>query len=436
MNALTFSSIEDLTDVVHRHSIHLPKIEDEDFASAFDRYGDAKVILLGESTHGTSEFYRARAAITRRLIDRHGFNIVAVEADWPDVAELDRFARNRGVWGQHDSFVNFPRWMWRNAEFSAFVRDLRSLNLSRPAIDRVELRGLDVYSLTQSADRVLAYLEKADPPAAAAARRRYGCLTPFLYDPKLYGAASAYQGVDCEDEVVGQLVAMLEERVRYAAADGEDHFDAEQNARVVAAAERYYRAMYRGSVESWNVRDSHMFDTLSHLLEHRGAGAKAVVWAHNSHVGDASATDMGLAGEYNIGQLCRAAFGRECVSIGFGTDRGRVVAADDWGSKPRVKEVLPSRDDSWERLFVRGGRQRSLLDWRGDADLAARLDLTRMERAIGVIYRPDTELQSHYFHARLSKQFDAFVWFEETTPATPLAGAPPEGAPDTYPFGL
>lgn len=422
--------------MVRRRALPLPPIDENDFAAAFDRFGDARVVLLGEATHGTHEFYAARAAITRRLIDRHGFRIVAVEGDWPDVAELDRFARNRGVWGQKDSFPNFPRWMWRNAEFAAFVRALRAWNLERPPADRAELRGLDVYSLSQSRRDVLDYLERVDPEAAKEARRRYGCLTPYLDQPQTYGAAARLGTVDCEDAVVAQLGSLLRHRLDYSRQDGEDYLDAAQNARVVRAAETYYRAIYRGSVESWNLRDSHMFETLAHLLQARGPGSKAVVWAHNSHLGDASATAMGARGEYNLGQLCREAFDRACVSIGFSTDRGRVAAADDWGGPQAFKQVLPSRSDSWEQVFVQAGHARSLTDWRADAGLAAALDQVRLERAIGVIYRPETERSSHYFEARLSSQFDAWVWFEETRAVTPLAGAPPEGAPDIYPFGV
>jgi erythromycin esterase-like protein len=398
----------------------LPPLDDPAFGAAFDVFADARVVLLGEGTHGTSEFYRARAAITRRLIDRHGFRIVALEADWPDAADLDRFVRNRGVWGQHDSFTRFPRWMWRNAEFHGFVHALRAWNLAQAPEDRAELRGLDVYSLSQSAAEVVDYLDRVDPVGAAEARRRYGCLTPYFEDPARYGAAARLGSADCEDAVVSQLASLVQRRFAYSAQDGHDYLDAEQNARVVTAAETYYRAMYRSSVESWNRRDGHMFATLLRLLESRGPDSNA----------------MGASGEFNIGQLCREAFGRRCVSIGFGTDRGKVMASDDWGSEPRVKSVLPSRPDSWEHVFLSAGRPRSLTNWRGDPDLAGALSRSRLERAIGVIYRPQTELQSHYFQARLSRQFDALVWFEETTAVSPLSGVGPEGAPDIYPFGV
>ncbi|MGO4409853.1 MULTISPECIES: erythromycin esterase family protein [unclassified Brevundimonas] len=436
MTAPSSLQIEELAALVRRSSLPLPPVAEEDFAAAFDRFGNARVVLLGEATHGTREFYKARAAITRRLIDRHGFRIVAVEGDWPDVAELDRFIRNRGVWGQRDSFPNFPRWMWRNVEFVAFVHALRAWNLERPMADRAELRGLDVYSLSQSRREVLDYLDRVDPQAAGEARLRYGCLSPYLDQPQRYGAAARLGTVDCEDAVVAQLVSLLRHRLDYSRQDGEDYLDAAQNARVVRAAEAYYRAMYRGSVESWNLRDSHMFETLGHLLQARGPGAKIIVWAHNSHLGDASATAMGEAGEYNLGQLCREAFDRDCVSIGFGTDRGQVAAADDWGGPQEFKQIIPARRDSWEHVFQQAGMGRSLTDWRADPGLAEALGGTRLERAIGVIYRPDTERSSHYFDARLSAQFDAYVWFEETEAVTPLAGAPPEGAPDIYPFGL
>lgn len=426
----------ELAGLVHAQSEALPELEDPAFASFFDRFADARIILLGEATHGTSEFYRARAAITQRLVEHHGFCILAIEGDWPDAAELDRYVRQHGRWGERSAFVHFPRWMWRNQEFATLLGRLRRWNETRDAAERVEVRGLDVYSLHRSVDEVLAYLDRVDPAAAKQARRRYGCITPFLEKPQVYGALATKTGRNCEDAVVEQLVALLEERLSYARADGEAYFDAEQNARVICAAESYYRAMFRGSAESWNERDAHMFDTLERLLELRGRDAKAVVWAHNSHIGDAAATAMGERGEFNIGQLVRAKHPGRMLSIGFSTDRGHVLAADDWGAPPWVKKVLPSRSDSWERIFRDAGRARSLIDWRGNDELAAALGQRRLERAIGVIYRPETERQSHYFAAHLSRQFDALVWFEETTSVTPLPGAPAEGAPDIYPFGL
>ena len=437
MSQITVPTIEALVAEARKAARPLPDFDDEEqFASCFDRFADAKVVLLGECTHGTSEFYRARAIITRRLIERHGFRIVAIEGDWPDAAELDRFVRQHGKWGDRSAFVNFPRWMWRNTEFANFLRRLRAWNETQPGDDRAEVRGLDLYSMHRSIDEVLAYLDRVDPPAAREARRRYGCLSPYLESPQVYGARAERYGASCEDAVVEQLLALLEQRLSYANKDGDAFFDAEQNARVVCAAEGYYRAMYRGSEESWNLRDSHMFDTLERLLAFRGPDAKAVVWAHNSHIGDAGATQMGEGGELNIGQLCKVRFRRDVVAIGFSTDRGRVLAADEWGEPARIKNVVPSRPDSWERIFRDTGLPRSLTSWRDDAQLQRAFEGRRLERAIGVIYRPESERWSHYFDARLSRQFDALVWFDETNPVTPLPGRGPEGAPDTYPFGL
>jgi erythromycin esterase-like protein len=433
----TTSSITALSERVRDKSQPLADLHSpEEFAAAFDVFADAKLVLLGEATHGTAEFYKARAAITHRLAERHGFRILALEADWPDAAEIDRFVRQHGVWGERSAFTRFPRWMWRNIEFAHFLKTTRRWNEPRPPEDRFEIRGLDVYSLHHSRDEVLNYLDRVDPDEAKAARRRYSCLTPFLERPEKYGARALATGVNCEDGVVEQLVALLERRLAYQAEDGEAFFDAEQNARVVWAAESYYRAMYRGAAESWNLRDSHMFETLMRVLERRGANAKAVIWAHNSHIGDAGATAMGEEGELNIGQLCKAKFGNSAALIGFSTDRGHVMAADEWGARPRVKAVVPARADSWERIFRDAGHPRALTNWGTDKALAADLSARRLERAIGVIYRPESERTSHYFEAHLSRQFDAMVWFEETSAVSPLGGAPAEGAPDIYPFGL
>jgi erythromycin esterase-like protein len=274
-----------------------------------------------------------------------------------------------------------------------------------------------------------------DPGAAREARRRYGCLTPWQEDPAHYGHHAAMGGETCEKEVSEQLVALLERRLEYAPLDGEPFFNAAQNARIVRAAERYYRAMYRGSRESWNLRDRHMFGTLQMLMRHR-RGAKTIVWAHNSHVGNAAATAMGWEGEFNIGELCRTAYGNEMVAIGFGTDRGTVAAASDWDSTMEIKNVLPARNDSYEYLFRHAGHGRALTDWRARPDLRELLAVSRLERAIGVVYRPESELLSHYFQAMISDQFDAFVWFETSRAITPLSTGRPQGMPETYPFGL
>lgn len=431
--------------LLRRHAEPLPPVESDAFAALFDRYADARVVLIGEASHGTSEFYRCRAAITRRLIERHGFTVVAVEADWPDAAQIDRQVRQQEppTWTRQ-AFQRFPTWMWRNREVLEFCSWLTQHNAALPMARRVEFRGLDVYSLGASISAVLDYLERTDAAAAQAARQRYGCLKPWENAPALYGRNVLHGQQSCEEAVVAQLRALLEQRLAHLAGDGEAFFDATQNARVVQAAEQYYRAMYHGSIASWNLRDQHMFDTLQRLLEHRGPAAKAVVWAHNSHIGNASATAMGWAGEFNIGELCRNAWGRAAVLIGMGTDRGTVAAADDWDAPMHVQQVRPSRHDSWEQVFLQVGLPASLTDWRdGDArrsdsrsELRAALADTRLERAIGVIYRPESERQSHYFEAVLAEQFDAWIWLEETCAVTPLDDAAPcSGEEDTYPFG-
>jgi erythromycin esterase-like protein len=410
------------------------------FGAMFDRFGDARVVLLGEATHGTSEFYRARGAITRRLIEHHGFNIVAVEADWPDAARIDDYVRHQAPRPRRgDVFARFPTWMWRNVEVLEFADWLRGHNGPLPEAERASFQGLDVYSLAESIHAVLAYLDKFDPEGATRARQRYGCLTPWQDEPQLYGRAVERGGRDsCEAAVVAQLRDLLDHRLAYLKNDGEDWFDAMQNARIVHAAEQYYRAMYRGAAESWNLRDRHMFTTLQSLMAHRGAGAKAVVWAHNSHIGNAGATAMGWQGEFNIGELCRMAHGDAAVLIGFGTDRGTVAAATDWGADMEIKTVRPARPDSYEHAFRRTGQARSLTDWRSPErrHLADLLRTPLLERAIGVVYRPESELLSHYFQAVLAEQFDAWLWFEETHAVTPLGPEHARGAPETYPFGL
>lgn len=431
----------ELVAALARHAEPLPSPEDDEaFGAFFDRFGDARVVLLGEATHGTSEFYRARAAITRRLIERHGFTIVAVEADWPDAARIDDYVRHHAArpW-RGPAFTRFPTWMWRNAEVAGFADWLRGHNEGHAAADRVSFHGLDIYSLGESIHAVLTYLDRVNPEAAAAARRRYARLTPWQDQPAAYGREVVVHGRDgCEDAVVAQLRDLLVHRLEYMRNDGEAWFDAVQNARVVRAAESYYRVMYQGSTESWNLRDRHMFSTLQAVLAHRGDGAKAVVWAHNSHVGNAAATAMGWEGQFNIGELCRMAHGDEAVLIGFGTDTGTVAAASDWDAPMEVKTVRPARPDSYEHAFLRAGHDRSLTEWRNRKGPLARMlqaSLAR-ERAIGVVYRPETELQSHYFEASLAEQFDAWVWFSRTGAVTPLGEERPHGAPETWPFGL
>ncbi|RWM89775.1 MAG: protein-L-isoaspartate(D-aspartate) O-methyltransferase [Mesorhizobium sp.] len=419
----------------------LPDFDDPAFGELFDRFGDRRVVLLGEASHGTSEFYRARAAITRRLIEKHGFTIVAVEADWPDAAAIDRYVRHRPSRAKADPpFQRFPTWMWRNTDVAAFVDWMRQHNERIRLSSRLTgFYGLDIYNMSGSIAAVLQYLDRVDPQAAKIARERYGCLTPWQHEPSTYGRVALTSGYrKCEQAVLEQCRELLARQLDYAQQDGVDFLDATQNARLIASAERYYRIMYYGGAQSWNLRDTHMFETLEHLLEARGPNAKAVVWAHNSHIGDARYTEMGIVrDEVNIGQLCRQRFGDEAALIGLSTHSGTVAAASDWDSPMEIKRVRPSHGDSYERLCHDCGVSRFLLDIKRDDTLRERLLERRLERFIGVIYRPETELRSHYADASLSRQFDAFVWFDETVAVTPLG---PQhvgtGVPDTYPFGL
>jgi protein-L-isoaspartate(D-aspartate) O-methyltransferase len=417
----------------------LPAPEDAAFADAFERFADRRVVLLGEASHGTSEFYRARAAITRRLIEKHGFDIVAVEADWPDALTIDHYVRDRpAIDGARLVFRRFPTWMWRNTDVDAFIGWLRGRNIGVAEERRAAFYGLDIYSLSDSIQAVLAYLDRTDPEAAKAARERYGCLTPWQQDPAVYGRAVLSRGYRaCEPAVIAALTDLLAKRLDYAAKGDERFFDAAQNAQLVAAAERYYRIMYYGGAESWNLRDRHMFDTLMRLLEHRGPASKAVVWAHNSHIGDARFTDMGrVRDELNLGQLCRERFGSEAAMIGFGTHGGTVAAASDWDAPMEVMTVQPSRPDSVERLFHDSALGRGVLMLDHNAELQHLLSEERLERFIGVIYRPETELHSHYAAVELARQFDAYVWFDRTHAVEPLPAKPRSGTPDTWPFGL
>ena len=404
-----------------------------DYEALIEMIGEARLVLLGEASHGTHEFYRERALITKRLIYQRGFNAVAVEADWPDAYRINRFVRGEGpdVDGVDalSGFRRFPQWMWRNADVLDFVGWLRERNDNQAFPNRkCGFYGLDLYSLHASIEAVLAYLGKVDPEAAKRARHHYSCFEHFGKEIETYGYAAGFGlAPTCEEAVVDELVALRRKAMDYLQRDGQvaadAYFCAEQNARVVKNAEEYYRNMFRREVSSWNLRDTHMMESLVSLAEYldkQGAPAKIVVWAHNSHLGDARATQMGERGELNLGQLVRERFGKEAVSVGFTTYTGTVTAASDWDSPAERKEVRPGHRDSYEALFHEVDTPRFFLNLRDNAQLAAHLRDEHLERAIGVIYRPETELQSHYFHARLSDQFDAVLHFDHTRAVEPL----------------
>ena len=429
-----------LTEIVGKSAETFPSIENADLGPLLSRIGNARLVLIGEATHGTSEFYSMRERISRALITQKGFNVIAIEGDWPDAARIDHYVRHLEYppteW---TAFSRFPTWMWRNDEVRTFVDWLREHNGSVRTSARVAFHGLDLYSLHNSIRAVLRYLEDVDPETARIARIRYGCLTPWQSDPSTYGhAALTGRYRSCEREVVAMLGDLLQKHSEYANRDGERFLDAVQNARLVASAERYYRIMYYGSRASWNLRDEHMFETLKSLLTHYGAASKAIVWAHNSHVGDASATEMSARGEHNIGQLCRQEFGDRAYLIGFGTDTGTVAAATDWDGAMEIKNVQPSLGESYEAVFHATRLPRFMLDLRDRSGGSPRQALMapRLERAIGVIYRPETELASHYFQAVLPRQFDSYIWFDQSRAVTPLQTEEIAGLPETYPFGV
>jgi len=419
----------------------LPDIDDPLFGLRFDRFTEgARVVLLGEASHGTSEFYRARASLTRWLIDQRGFNVVALEADWPDARVLDAHVRHRPrPVGAADAFTRFPTWMWRNREFDAFLQWLHDHNRFRGAARRTGIYGLDLYNLSASMRTVIDYLDREDPQAAQLARERYGCLEPWAHEPAGYGRQAISGGYGrCETAVTAMLRDLLQRQLSDGTKDPEALLDAAQSARLVRDAEAYYRAMYYGGPESWNLRDRHMFDTLEALLAAKGPDARAVVWAHNSHIGDARATEMGVVrGELNIGQLCRERWGEAARLIGFGTHAGTVTCADDWDGPTEVKAVRPSLPGSIERAAHDCAAPRALFDLAPLRE--ARLE-PRLERFIGVIYRPQAERWSHYVDCNLAEQFDAYVWFDETTAVTPLPTRTVEeheaGDEETWPFGL
>jgi erythromycin esterase-like protein len=423
----------------------------DDYDRLLELIGDARFVLLGEASHGSHEFYAERARITQRLIADKHFAAVAVEADWPAAYRVNRYVRGAGNDREAiealAEFRRFPAWMWRNADVLNFVGWLRAHDDGVAESEKAGFYGLDLYSLHESMEAVLAYLDKVDPDGARRARERYACFENFPEDPQAYGyAASLALTASCEDDVVGQLLELRRRAADLARRDGrvaaDDFFDAEQNARTVKNAEEYYRSMFRGHVESWNLRDRHMVETLDAIaanLERRGRPARIVVWAHNSHLGDARATQMGERGELNVGQLVRQRHGADAVLVGFTTYTGTVTAAADWGAAAERKHVRPALRGSYEALFHDVVVPRFLLRILDDADIAEELGRPRLERAIGVIYRPQSERTSHYFHARLAQQFDAVLHFDETRAVEPLervAGWERGELPETFPHAV
>jgi erythromycin esterase-like protein len=419
-----------------------------DYDPLLDLVGDARFVLLGEATHGTHEFYEERARITQRLIEDKGFHAVAVEADWPDAYRVNRYVRGQGEDRDANEalsgFQRFPNWMWRNTDVERFVDWLRKHN-QKAAGRQVGFYGLDLYSMFTSISEVLGYLDKVDPQAARIARERYACFDHYHEDSQHYGySANLSLSASCEEGVIEQLNQLQQRALEYMQKDGseEGFFYAQQNARLVKNAEEYYRTMFRGRVSSWNLRDSHMAETLEALSQHLskdGEPAKIVVWEHNSHIGDARATEVGELGEWNVGELARKAYDGQTRLIGFSTYDGFVTAASEWDAPAEHKRVRPGMPGSYEELLHETGLPRFLLPLREDSPARDAMMEKRLERAIGVIYLPRTERHSHYFSAQMARQFDAVIHIDRTSAVHPLdpgGGWHSEEPPETYPGGF
>lgn len=442
-----------IDEMVRSEAIRLRPEETTDYDPLLEAIGDARLVLLGEASHGTHEFYSERARITKRLILEKGFDAVAVEADFPDAHRVDRYIRgensDKDAEEAFRGFKRFPQWMWRNAEVLDFVGWLRAHNEEiGKSDDRIGFHGLDLYSLHTSINSIIDYLSKIDPKGAERARARYSCFDHFGDDTQVYGYSTAFGIAEsCEQEVVDQLVEFYERATELASMDGrvarDEYFFARQNVRLVKNAEEYYRKMYRSDVSSWNLRDTHMTETLAELDKHisaiRGRPARIVVWEHNSHLGDARHTEMGDRGEWNVGQLARQKYGADVYSVGFTTDSGTVTAASNWGEPAERKRVRPAIEGSVERFFHAAGIERFLLLMKEGSHAASALTDPLLERAIGVIYKPETERQSHYFYAKVARQFDSVIHIDRTRAVEPLERNAKweEGeAPETYPTGI
>ena len=444
-------------------SAHILTGAASDYDPLLELIGDARFVLLGEASHGTHEFYRERACITQRLIAEKDFTAVAVEADWPDAYRVNRYVRNSRHMDKNNvdtnakealaGFKRFPAWMWRNTDVVQFIEWLRGYNDSLlPNSPKVGFYGLDLYSMFTSIEEVLHYLDKVDPDEAQRARTRYACFDHYNKDSQSYGQAVGFGlSGSCENDVVAQLRGLNARAVNYLQNDGSDAIDAlfyaQQNARLVIHAEEYYRTMYRGHVSSWNLRDQHMVETLDALARHlsqnnpntSGKPAKIVVWAHNSHIGDARATEVGQIGEWNVGQLAREKYGSKAVLVGFTTYQGTVTAASDWDASAERKRVRPALVGSYEAALHEAGIANFMLPLNKQNPLTQALFARRLERAIGVIYRPETERQSHYFYSHMPQQFDAVLHFDHTRAVEPLELASlwsTGEAPETFPVGV
>ena len=427
-------------ELIYQSSEHFTSPSEVCLDNLLQRIGDSPVVLLGEPSHGSAEFCEMRARISQELIEKKGFNIVAVEADWPDANYINHYIHSTAPDPRlkNPPFSRFPNWMWANQSVLKFSRWLQDYNATFADNGHsVGFYGLDLYSLNSSIEAVLAYLDNVDPTTAQQARVRYGCLTPWAKDPTLYGQARlTKQYKKHEKEVLAILRDRLKSRLNYAHADGQRYFSTEQNTRLIADAEGYYKTLYYAEQASWSQRDQHMFDTLQSVLSFHGKDSKVIIWGHNSHIGDARATQMSARGEFNIGQLVREQYRGNAYSIGFGTDHGTVAACSEWGGPMEIKQLQPVHIDSYEGLCHRVATDNFLLPLSKPIKpaLRKRLMAERLERSVGAIYQPETELQNHYFYSCLPQQFDEYIWFDETRAVEPLSRANGKSLFESFPF--
>jgi protein-L-isoaspartate(D-aspartate) O-methyltransferase len=416
-----------LPELIYHSSEHFSDIDSANLDGLLERIGDSRLVLLGEASHGTAEFYDMRARITRELIKKKGFTIIAAEAEWPDASIIDHFIRGSGKQPvvRYKAFGDFPAWMWKNQSIITFLRWLKDYNQGAKSPEyTVGFYGLDIYNLFGSVDALLDYLQAVDPAFAKVARWRYSCLMPWSSDPALYSQFMEFQTHHgCESEVNAVLRDLRKKQAFYKQIDAERYFNAEQNARLVINSERYFRTRYQGIYNSWNLRDESMFETLLAILNYRGQTSKAVVWAHNSHIGDARATDRNALGEINLGQRVRETFGDSSYLIGFGTDHGTVAAASQWGGPMEIMRVPPSNKNSYGHLFHNVTADNFLLPLRMHLQeiVYKKLLSAPLQRGIATTYNPEAELKKHYFHTSLPRQFDEYIWFDETQAVRPLS---------------
>lgn len=419
---------EHLLHTLNEHSI--PLTSQKNYDQLLDEIGESRFVLMGEATHGTQEFYQARISLTQQLIEQKGFMAIAIEGDWPDTYAIHRYIQGKGAtdnWQQAlQNFKRFPTWMWRNKTLPPFLKWLRNYN-DNHASQKIGFYGMDLYSLSTSIEAVINYLTTVDINAAQQARLRYACFDHIQTDPQQYGyLTSLGLRKACIQQAVDQFIEMQNAALMSLHNDNdEEHFYATQNARLVKNAEEYYRAMFEDHFSSWNIRDQHMAETINVLADHLekkfNKPAKIIVWAHNSHVGDARATEMNEREEINIGQLIREQHKQDAFLLGFSTFHGTVTAATNWDDDPQCKKINPALDGSYEELFHAMNAKNFILNLKNNKQLEHYLKIPRLQRAIGVIYRPDSERLSHYYFSRLPYQFDSIIHFDKTSAVEPLA---------------